>query len=103
MDRADPDRDRMPMVVRFAQAARDLGAVARDEKIEVPAFRAPPREGLVERSVTRYPGGAVVSVRLVTRPWKDVAVDMVDGVLEVNRDRELPEGLRARLLEAVGL
>lgn len=103
MDRADPDRDRMPTVSRFAEAARALAAAARSEQLEVPAFRAPPREGLVERSVTRYPGGAVVSVRLVDRAWPAIAVDMVDGVLAVNEAVADRDELRRRLLEVVGL
>jgi hypothetical protein len=37
------------------------------------------------RTIRRYPGGAVVAVRLKGRPFADVTADMVDGVIAVNR------------------
>ncbi len=51
----------------------------------VPAFRSPPRVRGASRTLKRYPGGAVVSVRLRERTYADVVDDMIDGVLATNR------------------
>jgi hypothetical protein len=71
--------------VRFAAAARTLGAVARARGLLVPAFRSPPRLDGVERSIRRRPdGGVVVAVRLRGRPWAAVLADMIEGVVAAN-------------------
>ena len=62
-----------------------MGAAARAAGLVVPAFRCPPRVAGAQRTVRRYPGGAVVAVQLKGRPFVDVTADMVDGVLVVNR------------------
>jgi hypothetical protein len=69
----------------FSQVARRLGAAARAAGLVVPAFRCPPSVAGARRTIRRYPGGAVVAVQLKGRPFDDVAADMVDGVLVVNR------------------
>jgi hypothetical protein len=51
----------------------------------VPAFRSPPRVQGASRTLKRYPGGAVVSVRLRERTYAAVVDDMIDGVLATNR------------------
>jgi hypothetical protein len=85
----------------FSQAARRLGAAARAAGLTVPAFRCPPRLAGVRRSVRRYPGGSVVSVQLRDRAFADVAADMVEGVLVVNRVAdEAAAHLRPVLAEA---
>ncbi len=71
--------------LRFATAARRLGAAARASGLVVPAFRSPPRVRGATRTLRRYPGGAVVSVRLRDRSYGDVVDDMIDGVLATNR------------------
>lgn len=71
--------------LRFATAARRLGAAARASGLVVPAFRSPPRVRGATRTLRRYPGGAVVSVRLRDRSYGDVVDDMIDGVLVTNR------------------
>jgi hypothetical protein len=71
--------------LQFADAARRLGAAARAAGLTVPAFRSPPRVQGARRSIRRYPGGAVVSVRLRDRPFASVTADMVEGVLVANR------------------
>ncbi len=69
----------------------------------MPAFRSPPRIGGARRTIRRYPGGAVVSIRLRERAYGDVVGDMVDGVLVANRvDGQTAERLRAVLRFAVG-
>jgi hypothetical protein len=94
-------QDRGP-VLRFADAARCLGAAARSAGLVVPAFRSPPRVPGAARTLRRYPGGAVVSVRL-DRPFEEVRADMVEGVVVVNRlDGEAALRFRTALLEAVG-
>jgi hypothetical protein len=88
--------------LRFSSAARRLGAAARAAGLVVPAFRCPPRVAGVERTIRRYPGGAVVSVTLRDRPFADVAVDMVEGVLVVNGLRgEAATRMRTALTDAV--
>lgn len=71
--------------LRFATAARRLGAAARASGMLVPAFRSPPRVSEAPRTLRRYPGGAVVSVRLRGRTYAEVVDDMIDGVLVANR------------------
>jgi hypothetical protein len=88
--------------VRFADAARRLGAAAHANGLAVPAFRCPPRTPGVTRTLRRYPGGTVVSVRLRDRPFGVVVGDMVDGVLAANRVAPADEPrLRAALRVAV--
>jgi hypothetical protein len=86
----------------FSQAARRLGAAARAAELTVPAFRCPPRVAGALRTIRRYPGGAVIAVRLKGRPFADVVSDMVEGVLAVNRlDGTAAARLRPLLAEAV--
>jgi hypothetical protein len=88
--------------LRFAQVARRLGGAAHAAGLKVPAFRCPPRVEGVARTVRRYPGGAVVSVRMKGRDFHQVAADMVEGVLVVNRvEGEAAERLRATLNDVV--
>jgi hypothetical protein len=86
----------------FSQAARRLGAAARAAGLAVPAFRCPPRVAGALRTIRRYPGGAVIAVRLKGRPFADVAADMVEGVLVVNRlDHTASTRMRPLLAEAI--
>jgi hypothetical protein len=79
-----------------------LGAAARAAGLDVPAFRCPPRLAGARRTLRRYPGGAVVAVQLKGRAYADVAADMVEGVLVVNRlVGEAATRMRAVLAEAV--
>lgn len=71
--------------IRFASAARDLGAAARAAGLAVPSFRSPPRLSGARRTIRRLPGGAVVSVRLRGRRYEELLTDMIDGVLVANR------------------
>jgi hypothetical protein len=83
---------------RFAEAARTLGAAARAAGLTVPAFRCPPRVAGATRTIRRYPGGTVVSVRLRGRKFEEVLADMVEGVLVANRiDAPALPALRALL------
>jgi hypothetical protein len=97
----DPRAADLP-ALRFADAARRLGAAAHAAGLAVPAFRCPPRVADATRTIRRYPGGTVVSVRLRGRPFEAALVDMVDGVLVANR---IPEAdtprVRALLADAV--
>jgi len=68
----------------------------------VPAFRCPPRVAGAHRTIRRYPGGAVVAVRLRGRPFAEVASDMVEGVLAANRiDETAADRLRPLLHQAI--
>src|SRR5262245_10862701 len=71
--------------LRFAEAARSLGAAAHAAGLAVPAFRCPPRLADAERTIRRYTGGTVVSVRLRDRPFEAALDDMIEGVLVTNR------------------
>lgn len=73
--------------LRFATAARSLGTAARAAGLEVPAFRSPPRLPGANRSIRRFPGGAIVAVRVRDRSLAAVLEDMVEGVLVANRVR----------------
>lgn len=95
--------DRRVPALRFAEAAKRLGAATRAAGLVVPAFRCPPRVAGARRTVRRYPGGAVVSVVMRDRPWDEIAGDMVEGVLVVNRlEGEAALRLRTALAEALG-
>ncbi len=79
-----------------------MGAAARAAGLMVPAFRCPPRLTGARRTLRRYPGGAVVAVQLKGRPFTDVAADMVEGVLVVNRlEGDATARMRPVLAEAV--
>ena len=87
--------------IQFTQAARRLGAAARAAGLSVPAFRSPPRVAGACRTLRRYPDGAVVSVTLRGRPFADVVVDMVEGLVRVNRlDGDAARRCRGELLHA---
>ncbi|MEX2268477.1 MAG: hypothetical protein WEA75_07320 [Acidimicrobiia bacterium] len=91
-------------VLRFADTARRLGAAARAAGLVVPAFRCPPRVPGARRTVRRFPGGSVVSVALKGRTFGDVATDMVEGVLVVNKlEGEAAQRFRTALSDAAGL
>ena len=88
--------------VRFAHAARLLGAAARAAGLIVPAFRSPPRRSGAPRTIRRLPGGPVVAVVLRDRAFPDVLADMVEGIVIANGLRD-PAAARIRqaLLDAV--
>lgn len=97
----DPTVAELP-AVRFADAARRLGAAAHEAGLDVPAFRSPPRVPGAARTIRRYPAGSVVSVRLRGRPFTAVVADMVDGVLAANVVAPADAGrLRAQLAAAL--
>ena len=89
-------------VEAFAATARRLGDAARAAGLAVPAFRSPPRVAGALRTVRRYPGGTVVSVRLRDRSPDAVAADMVEGIVVTNR-LSGDAALRARTLLAEAL
>lgn len=69
----------------FAHAARLLGREARRRGLVAPSFRCPPRVVGLQRSLRRYPNGAVVAVQLKGRPWLAVVGDMIEGVVVANQ------------------
>jgi len=90
--------------LRFAGAARLLGAEARRLGLLVPGFRSPPRLAGLDRSLRRRPGGgATVSVRIRGRPHVAVAADMIEGIIACNRlgGREA-DTVRSALWRALG-
>lgn len=94
--------DPTPPALRFADSVRCLSAAARAAGLEVPAFRSPPRVSGAARTIRRFPGGTVVSVRIRGRGFGDVVSDMVEGVLVANRvEGEARVRLRTALIGAV--
>src|SRR4051812_33974746 len=88
--------------VRFAHAARHLGAAARAAGLTVPAFRSPPRRPGAPRTIRRLPGGPVVAVVLRDRVFAEVLTDMVEGIVIANRLEGAAAGrIRTTLLDAV--
>ncbi|MBM3658182.1 MAG: hypothetical protein FJW95_01570 [Actinobacteria bacterium] len=86
----------------FATVARRLAEATRAAGLAVPAFRSPPRVPGAVRTLRRYPGGTVVSVRLRDRPFDAVMTDMVEGVIVANRmGGEAALRARTYLAEAV--
>ncbi len=71
-------------VIRFTHVARQLGAAARAAGLVVPAFRTPPRRAGATRTIRRLPGGPIVSVLVVGRPFGVVVADLVEGVVVAN-------------------
>ena len=71
--------------LRFADAARRLGAAAHEAGLTCPPSGRRPGSPGAARTIRRYPAGAVVSVRLRGRPFAEVVADMVDGVLAANQ------------------
>lgn len=65
----------------FADVARRLGAACHELSMPVPAFRSPPRKPDCTRTLRRYQGGAVVSVRLRERTQAEWTRDMIDGCI----------------------
>ena len=87
--------------VRFVAVARRLGAAARAAGLSVPAFRSPPRVPGAVRTLRQFRDGAVISVALRDRSFDDVIVDMVEGLVRVNRlDPATADGARRDLLAA---
>jgi len=68
----------------FLAVARAVGAVASAHGLLVPSFRCPPRSPGVERAITRWPGGARISVRRAGVPTPTVVEAMVEGVVVAN-------------------
>lgn len=71
--------------LEFASIARNLGEVAHRFALKSPAFRAPPRDPNLLRSVMWYDGGPVVAVTIRDRSDDEVITDMVLGLLIANR------------------
>lgn len=73
--------------VRFAATARLLTSAARHRGLEGPSFRSPPRLPRADRSLKRIRklDRTIVSVRISGRPWDDVIMDMIEGVIAANR------------------
>ena len=70
--------------LNFARAVYVLAASARSLGLVVPGFRSPPRLVGVQRSITRWPGGATVAVVVRGRPWPAVQADLVEGIVATN-------------------
>ena len=68
----------------FLAVAHAVGAVASAHGLLVPSFRCPPRTPGVERAITRWPGGARISVRRAGVPTPTVVESMVEGVVVAN-------------------
>jgi hypothetical protein len=91
-----------PTALRFADAVRAVSASARRQGLEVPAFRSPPRQPGVDRTIRRAAAGPVVAVRLRQRPFAEVADDLIEGVIVANAlSGPRAERIRASLQRAM--
>jgi hypothetical protein len=91
-----------PTSLRFAQAARGLGAAARALGLRAPAFRCPPRTPGINRALRRSGDAVVIAVRIRDRGFDDVVADMVEGVLRANQvPRDAASRIRGQLAGAV--
>ena len=82
--------------------ARFLAAESREAGLSVPAFRSPPRVAGAARTIRRTGSSAVVAIQIRGRQERDVAADMIDGILATNRLDPLAARLtRARLWNAI--
>jgi hypothetical protein len=89
--------------LRFAATARALAHEARARGLAVPGFRSPPRVNGVDRTLRRRGASASIAVRVRGRPWADVLVDMIEGVVVANGlTGEPAEATRAALASAAG-
>ncbi len=68
----------------FVAVARAVSAVATAHGLLVPSFRCPPRTPGAERAISRWPGGARVSVRRAGVATPSVVESMVEGVVAAN-------------------
>ena len=76
----------------FAERVRAALAVARRAGLSVPAFRSPPKDPNVNRSLRwRDDGSSVVAVRIKGRTLAELEDDIVAGIVAVNR----LDGIRA--------
>ncbi|MEQ8718600.1 MAG: hypothetical protein RIE08_13395 [Acidimicrobiales bacterium] len=74
-----------PASLRFAEAARRLGGVARTRGLRAPTFRSPPKVVGATRTLHRRDDGSCsVAVLVKGRPWLAVLADMVEGVVAAN-------------------
>ena len=74
--------------LRFADAARQLTAVASGLGLVAPTFRSPPRIAGAVRTIRRFArvgGDVVIAITVRERPFADVLADMVEGVVVANR------------------
>lgn len=74
----------MVNTLRFADAARIVGEVARVGALRVPAFRSPPVTPGVDRVVIRRGSAEVVAVRRRGRPAAAIHADLIEGVVVIN-------------------
>lgn len=89
--------------LEFAEAARQMGEVLRDQGQVVPTFRSPPRRAGLTRSIKRRADGSVtVAVALRGRTMAAIAADMIDGVIVSNDLQGSPaSGLRDQLWSCI--
>lgn len=82
----------------FAQLVDGVGGLARRFGCEVPAFRSPPRGRGPLRWVRWSSDGPIVGIVCHGRARAEVANDVVDAVMHVNRGRADADEVRAALM-----
>ena len=69
----------------FADRVRAALTVARRFGLEIPAFRSPPKDPAVTRSLRYHDdGSAVIAIRIAGRTVDEMEADIVDGILAAN-------------------
>ena len=89
----------MADVAAFSHLSRCLSRTARQCGLNVPGFRSPAQPGMTRSIRRRADGSATVSVTVRGRTLRDLAADLVDGVMAANPDAG--DDVRAALNETV--
>lgn len=87
--------------LRFSESVRVLADATRRAGLVVPAFRSPPTDPDVDRSILRRPSGdIIVGVKLKDRPFAAVLADLIDAIIVVNEVAAADQGPVRRSLWA---
>ena len=99
----DDAPQREPWSARFSATARTVADAARAVGLAPPAFRSPPANPDLDRSLRWQPDGrCIVAVRAAGRPLADIVADLVEGVIAANRlTGDAADAGRAKLLAFV--
>ncbi|MFN0027220.1 MAG: hypothetical protein ACKV2O_08580 [Acidimicrobiales bacterium] len=93
-----------PVSLLFADAIRLVGRWCRQGGWVLPDYRSPPAVPGVTRTVRRRADGSVViAVLLHGRPWEEVTVNLIEGVVVANNLRgDAAARCRSQLHMALG-
>lgn len=70
-------------LMSFVDLGERIQRSCAERRLHAPAFRSPPTDRDLRRSIQRGDGQAIVSVRIAQREYSEVAQDMVEGAAVV--------------------